>query len=269
MKNFFHNQEFELDEIIFAHRNQNYGAYVLRHEADKTLTKSMFAGVFLFAAVAATPFILNSFKTVNVTPPNNEHIHQITDITDPVITPPVVHVLPIVPQVATTKYNIPTPTRNPPVQTPATSVIDIQKTAIGPETISGTPPTMSVSPPANIIPPTAPGSFSPKAIDNSPQKHVDVEAQFSKGIEGFRTGMIQNFDATDFDGIESVMRTTITFIVEKDGTISDINANGGTKEFNQQAIKTLRSIRGKWTPAKLNGQIVRSYFTFPISMKFE
>ncbi|MBC7555881.1 MAG: energy transducer TonB [Chryseobacterium sp.] len=269
MKNFLHNQEFQLDEVLFEHRNQNYGAYVLRHEADKILTKSMFVGVFLFTVLAATPFIVNSFKTVEVVPTKIGGEHHILNVDTPKNVPPVVHVQPIANQVATTKYDIPTPTNHPVKETPATSVKDFLNTNIGAETISGTPPTISVSPPVNVILPITTNPVLSKPIDNSPQRHVDIEAQFSKGIEGFRNGMIQNFDATDFEGVDTVLKTTITFIVEKDGTISDVKANGGSKEFNQEAIKTLKSIRGKWTPAKLNGAEVRSYFNFPISMKFE
>lgn len=267
MKNFIQNQEFQLDEVLFEHRNQNYGAYVLRHEANQMLTKAMFAGVFLFVAAAVTPFVLDSFKTVEVLPPDNS-THVFVDVSTPEITPPVVQVQPIAPQVATTKYDIPTPTRNPPVQTPATSIKDFQHTAIGSKTLAGTPPTMSVSPPANVIsPPVAP--ILPKKEDNSIPNHVDFEAKFSSGIEGFRNGMIQNFDTSDFEGIDDVLKTKITFVVEKDGSISNIKANGTNKDFNQEAIKTLKSIHGKWTPAKLNGESVRSYFSFPISMKFE
>lgn len=268
MKNFLTNQEFQLDEVLFAHRNQNYGAYVLRHEADKTLTKAMFAGIFLFVALSATPFILNSFKTVEVIHKDDGRVRQITDIIDPVITPPVVHVQPITPQVATTVLSIPVPKKNVTVETPATTLRSTDNKNIGLVEIKGTPPTMSVSPPANVIPPSASGPITVPE-DNTAKTHVDIEAKFSKGIEGFRNGMIQNFDATNFDGVDNIMKTTITFIVEKDGSISDIKADGANKDFNQQAIIALKSIRGKWTPAKLKGETVRSYFTFPISMKFE
>ncbi|SFH94707.1 energy transducer TonB [Halpernia frigidisoli] len=269
MKNFLQNPEFQLDEVLFEHRNQNYGAYVLRHEADRTLTKAMFAGIIFFAAIAVTPFILNGFKTADIKTKIPEGIHQIIEIDEPIYHPPVAQVQPIAPAVATTKYDIPTPTRNPVKQTPATSVKDFQDTAIGTVNTVGTPPTMSVSPPENVIAPTVTGPVLPKTIDNSPKKHVDVEAQFSKGLDGFRNGMINNFDGTGFDGVDDVMRTTLTFIVEKDGSISDIKANGGNKDFNQEAIKTLKTIKGKWTPAKLGGESVRSYFSFPVSMKFD
>ena len=71
------------------------------------------------------------------------------------------------------------------------------------------------------------------------------------------------------DGTGEVAKTTIIFIVEKDGTISEVKATGPNADFNREAIKTIKSVKGKWVPAKLNGENVRSYFKFPISMQFE
>ncbi len=169
---------------------------------------------------------------------------------------------------ATTRLNIPTPKSNPAKQAPATTLKSTENTNIGNGTISGTPPTISVSPPTNVNLPITKDPVA-KPVDNSPQRHVDIEAKFSAGIDGFRNGMIENFDATDFEGIDNVMKTTITFIVEKDGTISDVKANGANKDFNQEAIKNVKINSRKMDAAKLNGEVVRSYFSFPISMKFE
>ncbi|WP_417431448.1 energy transducer TonB [Halpernia sp.] len=267
MKNFLSNQEFQLDEILFQSRNRDYGAYNLRHESDQILTKSLFVGVFIFAAISVTPFIINSFKSEVVAPPKFTDPYILVDVVNPEVIPPVVTVKPVSPIVATTKLEIPTPRANPIKETPATSLKKTEGTNIGTETISG-PPATHFTPPINIAPPVI-APVVPKQIDNSPATKVDVEAKFSKGIDGFRNGMIQNFDSSDFEGTDNVMRTTLTFIVEKDGTISDIKANGDNKDFNQEAVKSLKSIKGKWSPAKLNGENVRSYFSFPVTMKFE
>ncbi|RZJ50516.1 MAG: energy transducer TonB, partial [Chryseobacterium sp.] len=67
-----------------------------------------------------------------------------------------------------------------------------------------------------------------------------------------------------------VMKTTITFIVEKDGTISGLKADGRDSDFNAEALRTIKAVKGKWIPGKnKNGDAVRSYFKFPITMKFD
>lgn len=270
MKNFLSNDEFQLDEVLFEHRNRDYGAYMLRHESDQILTKSLFVGVILFAAISATPFIINSFKTevpVTISTEGTEHIFKRVERPD--VPPPVQVIKPVQPQVSTTVLSIPTPAAHPVKEMPAKTLKSTEGKNIGTTEIIGTPPTTTFTPPAVVS--TAPPVLvdPPKPVNNSPMTHVDVEARFSKGMDGFRNGMVQNFDASYFEGTGDLIRTTLTFIVEKDGTISDVKANGSNADFNKEAIKTIKSIRGKWTPAKLNGENVRSYFSFPVSMKFE
>jgi protein TonB len=63
MKHLHQNQEFRFNEVLFEHRNKKYGAYVLRNESDRILTKALFVGVSLLAAVSITPFVIKAFKT--------------------------------------------------------------------------------------------------------------------------------------------------------------------------------------------------------------
>ena len=39
------------------------------------------------------------------------------------------------------------------------------------------------------------------------------------------------------DGTEGVIKTMVTFIVERDGTITNIKADGPNKDFNAEAIR--------------------------------
>lgn len=268
MKNFFTRKEFQLDELLFENRNQAYGAYNLRHEADEILTKSMFVGVILFAAISATPFIINSFKSeiIDKQKIGDNYVFEPIEIID--VTPPPAEVLPQMPQAATTVYTIPVPAVAPAVQTSATAQSTLKDNNIGTVETIGAPPTATFTPPVLVGPP-APTPVIPKPVNNSPAVKVDVEAKFATGIDGFRTSMMQNFNTNSFDGVDNIVRTKVTFIVEKDGSISDVKAIGANADFNKEAVKTIKSIRGKWTPAKLNGELVRSYFSFPVSMKFE
>ena len=56
--------------------------------------------------------------------------------------------------------------------------------------------------------------------------------------------------------------------MERDGTITDVKATGSNKYFNDEAIRTVKSIKNKWTPAKVNGQTVRYRYKLPITMAF-
>lgn len=177
---------------------------------------------------------------------------------------------PIVPPKANTyDSRIATPTKNANEPKPVTKQ-DIADAVPGVTTSLDNPPVSVVSPPQIEIPMvTTPAVVPPKKVDNNPVTTVDVEAKFNGGIDVFRNKVVGNFDTGNFEGSGDLMKTVVTFIVEKDGTISNIKANGENSQFNKEAEKTIRSIKGKWTPAKLNGENVRSYFKFPISMQFE
>lgn len=263
-------KDFLLNEVIFQNRNKNYGAYVLRNEEGNVLMKSMLFGIALIGAVSLAPLLLNAFQS-EVVVKDDSGGHILVEIPEaPEKTPDVIKpIIQTAPKVNTVKYDIPTPTKNSKKQTPAPTIQQIEKANIGTENITGVPPTISVSPPINVNAPISVETKVPMPIDNTPKSVVDVEAAFAGGINTFRSKVVQNFDTAGFDGTGELMKTTVTFIVEKDGSISGIKANGNNAEFSREAENTIKSIKGKWAPAQLNGQNVRSFFTFPISIQFE
>ncbi|MBU4537534.1 MAG: energy transducer TonB [Weeksellaceae bacterium] len=271
MKNFLtSDQDFRFNEILFENRNKNYGAYVLRNQEGLILQKSLLIGVAFFAAVAITPLLINSFSTKEVITPETPTGHVLKPVDQaPDKTPEIVK--PIVPpKVNTYDSRVAVPTKNA-VEAKAVTKAEKADAVPGINTDLGNPPTTVIGPPSVDVPAvrTPDVVAAPKTVDNSPATIVDVEASFNGGINSFRNKVVNNFNTGDFEGSGEMMRTTVSFIVEKDGTISNIKASGSNSQFNFEAEKTIRNIKGKWIPAKLNGENVRSYFKFPISMQFE
>lgn len=279
MKNLEQNQEFRLNEILFQNRNKAYGAYVLRNESDRILTKSLVIGVSLLAAFAITPIVINAFKTVEVTEPTFVLPPPI-DISDVPEDPPAVTPNQTAPQPpkSVMQYNsqVPTPGKD-------ANESDIV-TEIPPKAVAGFKNDF-VSPPAepnvHIVLPANSGSGTvvlPKTViteDGSGDDAVDnpgilaVSADFVGGIDSFRNKVLNKFDVSSFTE-EGSMTTVVTFVVEKDGTISNIKTNGKDAGFNAEAVRTIKAVKGKWIPGKnKKGESVRSLFKFPISMKFD
>ncbi|MDF2931422.1 MAG: energy transducer TonB [Chryseobacterium sp.] len=275
MKHLLENQEFRLNEILFENRNKQYGAYVLRNESDRILTKALFIGVSLLAAVSITPMLISAFKTVEPTPEIFELPPPINIVDVPdnpaVILPPKATSSPAV---KTVDDRLPEPKANPIVE----KVVEKIEGAVSgvknnnegvvapPNTYVPTTPTISstgpIAPPAK--PPVIEVPKDPNAIEVAA-----VQANFEGGIDAFRNKVINKFDGSGFVD-EGTLSTTITFIVETNGTISDIKTNGKDASFNAEAIRTIKAIKGKWIPGKnKKGEAVRSYFKFPISMKFD
>ncbi|MCQ4142287.1 energy transducer TonB [Chryseobacterium sp. EO14] len=277
MKHTNQNQEFRFNEVLFEHRNKEYGAYVLRRESDRILTKAFFIGVSVLAAVSLTPLAINAFKSdpiIDRTFDGGTHI--ITQVETPEKDPPAVKPQPAPERVKTIDTTVPEPkaiVTNEKKDTPKDNLNAVSgtQTSDGKEvttpTYIPTTPTIGTGPVITTAPPVVVPKEDPNKIFNSGD--LGKEANFDGGIDSFRNKVMSNFDGSGFDSGD-VMKTTITFIVEKDGTISGIKAAGSDADFNSEAVRTIRSIKGKWTPAKnKQGESVRSYFKFPITMKFD
>ncbi|PJJ62884.1 energy transducer TonB [Chryseobacterium geocarposphaerae] len=280
MKHLHQNQEFRFNEVLFEHRNKEYGAYVLRNESDRILTKALFVGVSLLAAVSITPFVINAFKSsgpIEKIPTSGPFI--ITDVYEQPDTPPV-KVEPVKP---TTPPNV--KTYDSRVAEPKRDAVESEKKKIPDDAVAGLSTNLKADPapintyvPPTTIPTSGTGPVAPyikpeapKVDKNKIETELSAEANFSGGIESFRNKVMNNFDGSGFES-DGIMRTTITFIVEIDGTISGIKASGANADFNNEAIRTIKAIsaKGKWTPGKnKQGESVRSAFKFPISMKFD
>ena len=264
-----------MDEIVFANRNKAYGAYVLRNEYSNQLTKALLVGVAFFGLLSVTPLIISAFTDDKViddfVPPT---VFKLDDVTTPDVKKPT-EVAVIPPNVKTVESPIYTPVRNIKKDKPAPTEDDKKNAAVSNVTSAGPETTMFTAPPVMPGPPTVAPYTAPVAppIIENPDKirkpeEVDVAADFKGGINAFREKVSQNFDTESIDHA-GVVSGVITFVVERDGSISDIKINGQNSDFNKEAERTVKSIKSKWTPAQLNGKPVRSSFRMPISMRIE
>ena len=63
-------------------------------------------------------------------------------------------------------------------------------------------------------------------------------------------------------------RSICQFIVEKDGSISHIQVvrSSGNKSLDRAAIRVIKTMP-KWTSGRLQGKIVRTYYTLPVNFR--
>lgn len=105
-----------------------------------------------------------------------------------------------------------------------------------------------------------------KKIHQLPQDAI--AANFPAGNDVF-TKMIYakfNHGMIDCDEAKNKQRTVIEFIVEKDGTLSDIKAVGNNNSLNREGIRIVNSIKDKWTPGIVKGKNVRMKFRQPLTL---
>ena len=273
-KNFFtYDPHQALNEVVFEKRNKEYGAYALRNEANVVLKKALFIGVGLFGLLAMTPLLINTLKpkaakTPVFVPINLKNVDRPDDRIEkpePRVIPPKAPV-----QVKTQSLTPPTPTRDAVKEETINQKVDDAVIS------TTTTPGVAVNNPNQHV--TAGTENGKEIVKETPAKpnpneivkNVDVEADFIGGVNAFRTKVLQNFDSSVVENeTGEVIKAVVTFVVERDGTISNIKVSGTNTDFNKEAEKTIKGIKGKWNPAKFQGENVRSYFRFPISMQFE
>jgi protein TonB len=267
-----------LDEIVFEHRNKNYGAYDLRTSYKKILTRSLVIGTLLFCIAAITPFVVMKIKQLTA-PDKTEVDAKLMEILpdqekpkDEVIekeeTPP-----PPPPKqeekIEIIQNVVPEPVKAPKVETPPPPISKQLETTTGLVNQEGVKQTAHVPPPVQA-PPKAAAVESKAPSTTEVYESVDQDAEFpGGGLGAFRNKFVENFDTGAMEGGEGTIKATVSFIVERDGSITDIKVQGGNSDFNQEAIRTVKSIRTKWKAAKINDQPVRQRYKMPLTMNFE
>lgn len=264
-----------LDEIVFENRNKEYGAYDLRQNYRRILTRAFVVGTILFIVLVGTPFLIMTIKQLTA-PEKTEvdaNLMEILPEEEQILeekkeeAPP-----PPPPKPEEVKQEIiqnvvPEPKATPKVETPPPPITKQLETTTGLINQEGEKK-------ATYAPPPPPAPTKAAAVEVAPSttevyESVDQAADFAGGgINAFRNKFQDNFDSSSVEG-EGTLKTTITFVVERDGTLTQVKAEGSNSDFNREAERAIKSIRGKWNPGKLNGHPVRSRFRFPVTMNFE
>lgn len=265
-----------LDEIVFKDRNREYGAYDLRTTYPRLLTKSFVIGTLLFLVFALSPLIYSTIK--RLTAPDKVEVQaDLVNILEeaPIIEQPKEEEPPPPPppkeepKQEIIQNVVPEPVKAPKVETPPPPITEQLKTTTGLINQVGEKKPDYTPPP----PPAGPGKTATVEVKqiSETQVYTEVEqlAEFPGGINSFRGKVQSSFDTSIMDSDTGKVTTEIVFVVERDGSITDVKANGSNKDFNSEAVRTVKSIKNKWSPAKINGKSVRYRFRLPLTMQFE
>lgn len=277
-----YNSDLTLDEIVFENRNKEYGAYDLRHSYPRILTRSFLLGTALFVVLALSPFIYLTIKRLSA-PPKQEVKADLVNIIqedkileqpkekEPPPPPPPPKVEP--PKVEVIQNVVPEPKRAPKVETPPPPITKQLETTTGLQNQEGVkaPAYAPPPPPPSTGTKTATVEVKPQAVNtNEVYESVDQSAEYPGGMNALRAFLGDNFDTGIMDGGEGTLKAQLKFVVERDGTVSDVRVvqKSGNSDFDNEAVRTVKKLK-KWSPAKKNGQTVRSYYSVPFTMNFE
>lgn len=251
------------DDLVFENRNKEYGAYQLRKKYHSTLFTGVIVSCFLATAAVVIPFLAR---------PNNEHVVSggtgYYQVTLENLRPP------------EEKVYVP-PTPPPP------------SAAKMPEAVQYVPPVVVDS----VLPlETAPITTDAALASVDKDLLEGSSAGIGDGLipEGNGTGdeeplyiveVMPSFKGGDFNkfadwvskrtnypqaAIDQKIRGTVylTFIVEKDGSVSNVTVIKGVHPLlDNEAVKAI-SESPKWSPGLQRGQPVRVRFQIPLSFMY-
>lgn len=140
------------------------------------------------------------------------------------------------------------------------------KTAIGNQAQTGDPGTVWDDP--VIAPPGTGGggTIEVKKPDNKIHDIVDEAALFPGGMSALRQFIADNIDLSMIEGSSKI---SLKFVVDTNGEISSVivtRNTGDCESCEKAAIKVVKSMP-KWTPGKVNGEPVKSYYRLPINIQ--
>jgi protein TonB len=247
-------------EMVFDGKNKAYGAYDLRKKSPKMTAMALLAGTAFFALAIAAPQILGTIfdsfgnddtsmdkKIVTIKLPPKEKKEEIVKPVEPP-PPPVDQVKFVKPEIAKADEVTEEPPKIKELDNKITGDKDLKGQEDAPIVIEKPSDGEVVQDDTNLY--------------NS--AGVEVAPEFNGGINkwyAYLKNNVRQIEDEDFKGGKVIVQ----FVVEKDGSLTDIkvlrDVGYGTKE---DAIK-LFSRSPRWTPAEQNGKKVRCTFVQTIS----
>jgi periplasmic protein TonB len=254
------------NEIVFADRNKEYGAYEIRKNYDRTIIFVILGlvaaigiayGAYLFVKSLPeeeTEVAYNEFQAEFDMPDEQEEEIIEEEIPEE---PPVE----LEKQLDFREFVI----TDEVVETRLNTQEDVKDTKAGNQDIKDVEETFKEP---EIKQPTIVTPKEPEKIET----FVEEEAEFPGGYAEMMKYFGQNMKYPEMAvqaGIEG--KANVRFVVEKDGSIGNVTVQKGVPncpECDKEAVRVIKSMP-RWKPGKIGGKSVRSYYSMPVSFKLK
>lgn len=115
------------------------------------------------------------------------------------------------------------------------------------------------------------GNFSSASVDQENRvlirEKLDKLPEFPGGSNKFYIYVGKNFESPAINQ-ERNIRVYVCFVVEKDGSITDIKVqNDLGYGLAKEAIQVLKSLKTKWVPGMIGSNPMRTSYTLPITIQ--
>lgn len=255
-------------DILFDGKNKLYGAYQLRKNYNKRISKALLSMIGFILLFIAGSIIEKNFRKnqiiVQQISPGIILKNMAVDKPKPqpkLPTPPI--------RVATLQVTLPTIVKDKLVSETPPDVKQIEAAIIGVKTVDGSKPGIGiVNPPTEI---TGSNVIANPVNKNSDEKKkfmpIEIEATFPGGPDAWQKFIRRAVESDLGEFSESDYGTCmIKFIVDTNGNVSNVEAT--TMKSSRLAEIAVQSIKKgpKWIPAMQNGHYVTAIRYQPITL---
>ena len=262
--------------LVFKNRNQSYGAYELRSQSASNTLRALFIAAPLFILLFASPMIYKYLQPEAAVDQARPDIPvTMAPIQPPVELPKPKEQIeqpksePIKEKIKMVKLPSNPVVVNKPVAVEPPTVDEMENAVVGPVTQTGKEtnltslPTDGNSDGAGIGLGSGPGADENAIYDGT---SVEIYPEFEGGMKGWEKYLRRNlrypYDAQEENKQGKVF---ISFVVEKDGSISNVTlVRGIYQSLDEEAARVIKK-SPKWRPGIQNGRAVRVRYNMPIS----
>jgi len=261
-------------DILFDGKNKEYGAYDLRKSYNKRITIALLGTIAICCLVFFMMFLANSFKSekkseIIVQDVSLEDLKKDEKKAEPPPPPPPPKQDP--PKVEITKFTPPKIVKDEEVKEPPPEVTKMDETKIGTVNQEGTKDDGVVAPPVES---KGTGVVEAPKQDEDYDKvftSVQIEAEFPGGPAAWKRYLERNLNQgvpSENGAPPGKYPVVLNFQVDKNGNISDIQADPSPYGTREEAIRVIKK-GPTWKPAVQNGHNVayrvKQVITFVVS----
>lgn len=250
-------------DLVFEGRNKKYGAYELRKENPKTSVRALIGGGFIFVLAMSTPMLLDLLPDSEAKNTLDEKV-VLVDLEKPKekLPEPIKPPEPPKPKIDEVKFVEPKVVEAKKVVEEIKTIEDLKDKTIAAKDQKGDKDADIV-----IDQPTGNAEKDAEVIDNNiyGSAGIEVQPEFPGGAAGFAKYVSKNYRTPEVEQ-DLKGRVFVEFVVEKDGSITDIRVardlGFGT---GAEAIRMLKNAP-KWKPGVQNGKTIRVRYSLPIML---
>ena len=257
-------------DLIFEHKNQEYGAYQLRRDSVKSSLTALFMGLLFVVSMGVIAKVISNFNSSSTPITSITEWSEPLEVTDVYIQEEKKPVLPN-------------------VQTEATEATILKDQLINPEIVHSdnanqniatndenrfSAPVISEGTGTTGLNPTSSGGTgteTPAAIDYGTtvvnSAILDKMPEFPGGINKFYSYVWNNFQKPEIEEINT-LKVYVSFVIERDGSMTDIQViKDPGYGMGREAIRVLKSLKTKWSPGMIGSKPVRTAYNLPITVQ--